>query len=96
MSSKMWVIPLLLLVSTLLTAQSEESMRRRTMEGTQFPNLKAENLTGRDISLPQDGGSRATILFVAFRRKTQEQIDDWSDALRYSRDSTPVCSHLLR
>ena len=56
-------------------------MRRRTMEGTQFPNLKAENLAGRDINLPQDGGKQATILFVAFRRKTQEQIDDWSDAL---------------
>ena len=58
-----------------------------------FPELKARNLAGSDLSLPKDFGSPIALVFVAFAMKQQSDIDAWKpfvDALRAKRPALPV------
>jgi hypothetical protein len=58
-----------------------------------FPEIKATSLAGRDLELPRDFGSPASLVFVAFAMKQQADIDAWKpfvDAQRAKRPALPV------
>ena len=42
-----------------------------------FPTVKAENLEGRALTLPEDLEGAYNALFIAFQRGQQTDIDSW-------------------
>ena len=42
-----------------------------------FPELEARDLTGRDVVLPSAFDGSVNLVFVAFRRQQQAEIDSW-------------------
>ncbi len=42
-----------------------------------FPKLKAETLSGMDITFPDDLTGKAILILMAFKRETQKTIDSW-------------------
>lgn len=55
-----------------------------------FPTISAAALSGRDYTLPRDFEGRANLVFVAFRREQQAQIDTWLPAARALADAHPA------
>ncbi|MBV9671119.1 MAG: hypothetical protein JOZ43_09200 [Acidobacteriales bacterium] len=53
-----------------MLAVTENPMRR-------FPELKASNLEGRRLSLPQDFEGERNLVFIAFAREQQKDVDTW-------------------
>lgn len=45
--------------------------------GIQFPQLKAETLSGIEIKYPDDVKGKVTLILIAFRRETQRKLDSW-------------------
>ena len=48
----------------------------------QFPSVEGSNLEGRRFSLPADFETEYSIVFVAFRREQQADVDSWLPYLR--------------
>ena len=46
-----------------------------------FPDLEADDLNGRTLSLPKDLPGKPTIVLIAFKRKQQSSVDEWVDRL---------------
>ena len=46
-----------------------------------FPDLEADDLNGRTLSLPKDLPGKPTIVLIAFKRKQQSSLDAWVDRL---------------
>ena len=46
-----------------------------------FPDLEADDLNGRTLSLPKDLPGQPTIVLIAFKRKQQSSVDEWVDRL---------------
>ncbi len=67
--STIYHLPLVLL--TLLTAAllSADSLR--------FPTVTFDNLEKRTMTLPRDFGGERNVVFVAFLRKQQDDVDTW-------------------
>jgi len=42
-----------------------------------FPTVTSENLEGRMLTLPRDFGGVRNVVFVAFLRKQQDDVDTW-------------------
>lgn len=42
-----------------------------------FPVVKSDNLEGRTFTLPTDFGGERNIVFVAFQREQQQDVDTW-------------------
>jgi hypothetical protein len=42
-----------------------------------FPQLKARNLLGKDVELPEAFEGDPSVVMVAFRRGQQRQVDSW-------------------
>ena len=42
-----------------------------------FPTVTSENLEGRTLTLPRDFGGARNVVFVAFLRKQQDDVDTW-------------------
>ena len=55
-----------------------------------FPQLEATNLAGRTLKLPADFGSPAALVFVAFTRKQQSDIDAWAAFVDRVRQNWPT------
>jgi hypothetical protein len=56
-----------------------------------FPVVKAANLEGRSFTLPHDLEGELNLLFVAFERRQQEDVDTW---LPHARQICQTDSHL--
>jgi hypothetical protein len=48
----------------------------------QFPTVKASNLEGKDFTLPADFAGESNLLFIAFERRQQTDIDGWMPLAR--------------
>lgn len=46
-----------------------------------FPALKSENVEGKSFSLPADFPGARTVVFVAFEKEQQTEIDTWTPFL---------------
>ena len=58
---------------TLLSAKDTTTMTEKQV----FPKLRAETLSGVDMTFPDDLTGKATIILLAFKRETQKVIDSW-------------------
>ena len=47
------------------------------MPAAHFPVVKSDNLEGRTFTLPTDFGGERNVVFVAFQREQQEDVDTW-------------------
>lgn len=45
-----------------------------------FPTITGETLTGRTLELPGEFGAPLNLVFVAFRRRQQAEVDSWLGA----------------
>ena len=63
---------LLIVVFFMITPATAEVM---------FPDLEADDLNGRTLSLPKDLPGKPTIVLIAFKRKQQSSVDEWVDRL---------------
>ena len=48
-----------------------------------FPTIRASNLEGKDFTLPEDFEGQWNLLFVAFERHQQEDVDTWTPHARH-------------
>lgn len=48
----------------------------------QFPRVEGSNLEGQRFTLPADFGREFSVVFVAFRREQQADVDSWMPHLR--------------
>jgi hypothetical protein len=54
-----------------------------------FPVVTSDNLEGRSLTLPRDFGGERNVVFVAFLRKQQEDIDTWMPFVKAAVGRTP-------
>lgn len=52
-------------------------MRRMDIEGHEFPAIETVTLSGRSFIAPDPSRGREMLLFIAFKRDVQEQVDAW-------------------
>lgn len=62
------------------TALVLESAARAPV-GDRFPSVTGRSLAGAEVRLPDDLSDPATVLLVAYRRGTQDDIDRWTGLL---------------
>ncbi|BCS35900.1 hypothetical protein TBR22_A51350 [Luteitalea sp. TBR-22] len=46
-------------------------------DGARFPTVTSKNLEGRPMTLPRDFAGTRNVVFVAFKREQQAQVDSW-------------------
>jgi hypothetical protein len=70
-----------LLMIAILTPQAgamvPDVLHTRTDSTLRFPKVEGSNLEGRRFSLPADFESEYNVVFVAFRREQQADVDSW-------------------
>ena len=66
----------MLLSFTSVISQENTNMIDKTI-GMEFPELKAETLSGIDMKYPDDVKGKITLILMAFKRETQQKIDSW-------------------
>ncbi|HZU01774.1 MAG TPA: hypothetical protein VFA10_19040 [Ktedonobacteraceae bacterium] len=54
-----------------------------------FPTIQAENLEGRALTLPTDLEGAYNVLFIAFQRDQQADIDSWIPAVKRLMEAYP-------
>jgi hypothetical protein len=47
-----------------------------------FPTVTSDNLEGRSFTLPRDFGGERNVVFVAFLRKQQADVDSWGEFVK--------------
>jgi len=72
------IIFLILITLNFTSANSQEdtTMTDKTID-MEFPELKAETLSGIDMKYPDDVKGKITLILMAFKRETQRTIDSW-------------------
>ncbi len=58
-------------------------------QGT-FPELKAQNLEKKILSLPSDFSGEVNLVFIAFEQDQQREVDSWLDAAPYIFKGNPA------
>lgn len=48
-----------------------------TVGSARFPTVTTENLEGKSFTLPRDFGGERNVLFIAFQRQQQRDVDSW-------------------
>jgi len=66
----------LLVTPSLLSAQ-DTPKERTSLIGTKFAQISSETLAGTTIVLPDDARGKITLITIAFKHGTQEQLDSW-------------------
>jgi hypothetical protein len=56
-------------------------------EGLRFPTVEGKTLEGRSVVFPRDFASPAALVFVAFQRRQQSDIDAWKPFVQKARAS---------
>ncbi|MGB8266177.1 MAG: hypothetical protein WCE44_07655 [Candidatus Velthaea sp.] len=46
-------------------------------EGTLFPTVSGHNLNGRLVEIPRDLDGRVNLIFIAFTREQQREVNSW-------------------
>ncbi|MGQ1909694.1 hypothetical protein ACT3CE_07890 [Marinifilum sp. RC60d5] len=49
--------------------------------GDSFPNIKGKLLSSKEISIPEHCKGKVSVLIVAFKRETQDQVNTWTQPL---------------
>lgn len=49
----------------------------QSADAPRFPTLRGSNLSGRAFTLPRDFEGRLNLVFVAWQREQQEEVDSW-------------------
>ena len=70
------IILFVLLNVNFVSTQENTNMKDKTI-GMEFPELKAETLSGIDMKYPDDVKGKVTLILMAFKRETQRKIDSW-------------------
>jgi len=60
----------MLLIAALIALLSQQP-------AAHFPVVKSDNLEGRTFTLPTDFGGERNVVFVAFQREQQKDVDTW-------------------
>jgi hypothetical protein len=63
-------------------ARTQEAVGQPAASIRQFPLVKGTNLEGRSFALPSGFESEYNLVFVAFRREQQADVDTWMPFLR--------------
>ncbi len=58
-------------------------------DSTRFPIVTSENLEGRTFTLPRDFGGERNVVFVAFERQQQRDVDSWVPLVKSLVSRTP-------
>jgi hypothetical protein len=77
-----WVAMLALLIGTATTAIANGA--------TMFPSVESQNLNGRSVKLPGEFKAPASIVFVAYVRGQQTQVDSWKTFVTGMRERFPA------
>lgn len=67
---------IMILTHSLLSAQ-DTPKERTSLIGTKFAEISSETLAGTAIVLPDDALGTITLITMAFKHGTQEQLDSW-------------------
>ena len=54
-----------------------------------FPRVESTSLAGRALTFPEEFGSPAALVFVAFKMKQQSEIDEWKAFVAKARADHP-------
>ena len=58
-----------------------------------FPTISAENLEGRALALPSDLEGEYNVLFIAFQRQQQADIDGWFPLVKQLAKEHPALAY---
>lgn len=58
------------------------------------PTIQAENLEGRALTLPADLEGAYNVLFIAFQRDQQVDIDSWLPVVKQLVEAYPALAYL--
>ncbi len=48
-----------------------------TADSVRFPTITSDNLEGKTFTLPHDFGGERNVVFIAFKREQQNDVDTW-------------------
>jgi hypothetical protein len=55
-----------------------------------FPKASGQDLNGRDVTLPSDFPGPASLVFVAFERQQQDDVDSWHSFVQQLKSDNPA------
>ncbi len=75
--------PIVALLLAALGAHAQDDAQRL------FPKTSGQDLNGRDVSLPGDFPGPASLVFVAFEMKQQDDVDSWRTFVQSLKSENP-------
>ena len=76
-------LPIVALLLAALGAHAQDDVQRL------FPKARGQDLNGRDVSLPGDFPGPASLVFVAFEMRQQEDVDSWHAFVQALKSDNP-------
>ena len=70
------IVTIILVTHVPLSAQ-DTPQERSPLIGTKFAQIRSETLAGTKLTLPDDARGKITLITIAFKHGTQQQLDSW-------------------
>lgn len=62
-----------------------------------FPPMQGQNLDGRTLEMPQDFAGELNVVFIAFKREQQADVDSWGPrSIHFGSDTLASASTSFR
>lgn len=81
LASQSFLIVIVLLLASMFATATHAQQTDTTSIG-KFPPVKSETLERQAVQLPQDLQGERNLLFIAFERNQQKDIDTWLSQMR--------------
>lgn len=60
------------------------------MPSVRFPTVDGRNLSGKKFALPHDFGAPLNLVFIAYQREQQQDVDSWKSAADQAKSAVPA------
>jgi hypothetical protein len=77
MLKRLTLLLIIMLVTHAALSSQDTANERTSLIGTEFPEISSETLGGTNIILPDEARGKITLITIAFKHGTQEQLDTW-------------------
>ncbi len=68
---------IIIYIGLIVMTSESISQNNTSSDSLQFPQVTSENLNGKSFTLPQDFEGKVNLIFIAFIRGQQQQINTW-------------------
>jgi len=89
MLKRLTLLFIIMLVTHAALSAQDTPEGKSSLIGTKFPEISSETLAGTKIILPNDARGNITLITIAFKHGTQQQLDTWLNPFLEEFGTTP-------